>query len=169
MCLWRSMIFRDPLYPRPDIRGVIGVLWGVLSLRWAGLNEGCFAQDRLTLRADCLQCQWSTIAFVCGHGGHWRAIVETRGSWRAIEPRPYIHPSGTAAGGAGDFHAGKSRRANKIPMIISSNSFLWDYHNFAGNRSEVLTAQQRDLCLLFIKYCSTTLPLQFIHIQTSFN
>ena len=90
MCLWCSMIFRDPLSRRPDTRAVIEVLWGVLSLRWAGLNEGML-QDRLTLRADCLQCQWSTTAFVCGHRGHGGAIVGTRGSQRAIEPWPSIH------------------------------------------------------------------------------
>lgn len=90
-CACAAQWFSGTLSPRPDIRAVIEVLWGVLSLRWAGLNEGCFAQDRLTLRADCLRSQWSTTAFVCGHGGHGGAIVGTRGSQRDIERRPSIH------------------------------------------------------------------------------
>lgn len=116
--------------------------------------------------ADCPRCQRSTIAFVCGHRGHRGAIVGTRGSQRAIEPRPTAsiwHGSWRSR----RFPRRKLCRANKIPMIISLHSFLWDYHHFAGNWSDVLTAQQSSRCLLFVKYCST-LPLPFIHIQTSF-
>ena len=47
--------------------------------------------------------------------------------------------------------------ANKIPMIILLHSFLRDYH-FAGNWSDVFTARQSSLCLLFVKYCTTALP-----------
>ena len=57
------------------------------------MNEGSSARDRLTLGANCAQCQVVS-ACVCGHGGHSGSIVWTRGEPAALPP------SGTTAGAA---------------------------------------------------------------------
>ena len=161
MCLWRSMIFRDPLlFPRTDRRAVIEVLWGVLSLRWAEAEWEMLSVAGLfdPLRADCLRCQWSTIGHcvwspwsrrsfcVCVWGG-------PHGSQRGHRA---LHPSGTAAGG-GDFHAGNYAAQTRFLWLFYYTHFFRDHH-FAGNWSDVFTARQSSLCSLFVKYCTAALP-----------
>lgn len=157
MLLWRSMIFRDPRPPRPDIRAVIEVLWGVLSLRWG--------ED--WMRDASLWTVWPSGLIVCGVSGQRLplcvvtvvtkgAIVGTRGSRRAIEPRPSIHlvqQLGEQVISTQEIMQSKQDSYDYFITLIS-----WDYHHFAGNCSDVLTAQQSNLYLFFVKYYATAQP-----------
>lgn len=160
MCLWRSMIFRDPiLFPRTDRRAVIEVLWGVLSLRWAQAEWGMLsvAGPFDPLRADCLRCQWSTIGLCVwspwSRRGFCGGVGGPRGSQRGHRT---LHPSGTTAGG-GDFHAGNYAAQTRFLWLFYYTHFFRDHH-FAGNWSDVFTARQSSLCSLFVKYCTAALP-----------
>lgn len=160
MCLWCSMIFRDPLlFPRTDRRAVIEVLWGVLSLRWAEAEWGMLsvAGPFDPLRADCLRCQWSTIGLCVwspwSRRGFCGGVGGPRGSQRGHRA---LHPSGTTAGG-GDFHAGNYAAQTRFLWLFYYTHFFRDHH-FAGNWSDVFTARQSSLCLLFVKYCTAALP-----------
>lgn len=147
------------------------------SERWLRFYEAYWASGEQDWMRDALH----TTVWPRGWLSAVSAVNDRLCVWSPWSPRGYCgdpwQPAGyRAAAPASIWHGSwRSRRfprrklcrANKIPMIISLHSFLWDYHHFAGNWSDVLTAQQSSRCLLFVKYCST-LPLPFIHIQTSF-
>lgn len=97
---------------------------------------------------DCL-CVWSRWSLRGYCGSPWQPVgLSSHG------PTSIWHNSWRGR----RFPRRTSCRANKIPMIISLHSFLWDSHHFAGNWSDVLTAQQSSLYLLFLEYCRTALP-----------
>lgn len=99
--LWRRALRRSLIFfyswilsPWPDVRSVIGVLWGAQSLRWTGPNEG-----------------WSLGLTVCRVSGQRLPlcvviVVTKRLLWKPAAAGGLSatqHPSGTTAEGANAF------------------------------------------------------------------
>lgn len=162
MCLWRSMIFRGPS------------LCGLTSEQWLRFYEAYWASgEQEWMRDASRRTVWPSGLIVCGVSGQrWPLCVVT------VVTEGLLAASGLSSRGPTSiwhhswrswrFPRRKLCRANKILMIISLHSFLWDYHHFAGNWSDELTAQQSSLHLLFVKYCRIALPHQFRYKQALF-
>lgn len=117
------------LYGRPQVGGFMWKAEASGEIVW--MSQLC---QQLTIDL-CVWLDWSPAGGALCSGA--------RGS---IERQPNIHLAPTA-GEADGFPCRILCRTNRAPMIISLPLFLWDYRQFEGNGSDVITAQTKQSIL----------------------